>query len=164
MNPTSWWHLAAEKTFYCVVLYALGQMVHILVVKIPSLRKQAAANNAPFTGRMFWSTEWDKVVLAALLPVIGLIVMSAMYQQGWVKTFLPAAEITFLFGGFSGSSLILSKFGKMNPFLNSVADKQTNLLQEIAPGTANVAAAQAKADLNVKGTGDTTGIANPQKS
>lgn len=109
--------------FNCAVAALIGQLIHIFVVKIPSLQTRFRKAKVPFSVKEFFKAEWVTMV-GNLFAIIGLL-WTLDETLNIRPEILVAIKWLFLFVGFTGSSIVLSVFSKTGKYLNNIIDLKT---------------------------------------
>lgn len=86
-----------------VAMFMLGQAIHLLAVKIPSLRKKSATNNHTFSWADWWKEDWNLVLAATGLGTAILVGLDEF--MGWHQWIADNIKWTFWAIGFMGNSI-----------------------------------------------------------
>lgn len=109
----------------CALAGLLGIAFHLFAVKLPEIKKNSQAANHPLTKWEILKMESDNIIAS----VLGLLVILFIFSE--VINYKPAivnwARTLFATIGFSGSTLVLSFFGKAEKAIRQVVDKKTNI-------------------------------------
>lgn len=117
-------------------MFFAGQFLHILVVKIPSLRKRSKDANKKFSLKEWLSEDWNLIVATNIVGVMALIGLDELLA--WKPEIQNAVKWFFAGIGAFGNSLILQRFSKYEQILSSVTDIKTNITDKLIGPTQSV--------------------------
>lgn len=124
----------ADYAWSCV-MFLLGQILHLMWVKIPSIKKKAAANNKKFLFDEWLAEDWNLI--------IGLNVFAMMLFIGLDQILHFKPEIIdyvrwfFAFIGSTGSSIAM-RYSKYDGNLLKMLDIKSNIAGAIIGETQSV--------------------------
>lgn len=107
------------------VMYFIGMLVHLLAVKIPSVKKRDEAANIKFSFREYVKQEWPVLVANVFLGA-GLIIGFDEIAN-WKPEVMSFAKWLFAALGAVGSSTIMAKFSSYEKKVLSIIDVKTNI-------------------------------------
>lgn len=125
-------------------MFFAGQLLHLMVVKIPSLRKRSREANKKFSIKEWLAEDWNLIVATNVLGVMFLIGLDELLK--WKPEIQNVVKWFFAGIGAFGNSLILQKFSKYEQLLGAVVDIKSNITDKLLGPTENVD------ELIVKGT------------
>lgn len=109
----------------CVAMYIFGQVLHVLLVKVPAARQRSIIANETFTFGKYWKSDWHLIVAN---QVFGAMLIIGLDQiANWKPFILEYLKWFFAGLGYVGSSAILAKFSKYEKTLQNVIDIKTNI-------------------------------------
>lgn len=117
-------------------MFFAGQLLHLLVVKIPSLRNKTRQANKKFSLKDWFAEDWNLI--------IGLNILGSMFLIGldevlaWKPEIQNVVKWFFAAVGAFGNSIVLQKFSKYEHVLGSVLDIKANIADKVIGPTADV--------------------------
>lgn len=117
-------------------MFFAGQLLHLLVVKIPSLRIKTRQANKKFSLKDWFIEDWNLI--------IGLNILGSMFLMGldevlaWKPEIQNVVKWFFAAVGAFGNSIVLQKFSKYEHVLGSVLDIKANIADKVVGPTADV--------------------------
>lgn len=132
----------------CAGMYFIGQILHFLVVKLPSVRNTAQAANKPFSLGEYFRYDWNMHIANF---AFGLALLLGADQVIQVKpAILNIIKWLFIFMGIGGSSIALGLYSAYKNHVLRIIDVKTNVSDSIAPISNDQAAAIGKATKNAE--------------
>lgn len=123
-------------------MYLIGQALHLLLIKIPELKKLSGANNYTFTFSGWWKSDWNIIIGSALL---GPSLLIGFDQITNFKPILKEFDLwMFWLVGVLGSAISM-RFSKYAEVAMSFLSVKANISDAITGKT------ESKADLIEKG-------------
>lgn len=109
----------------CVIMFVLGQALHLFLVKVPAIKERCRVANKPFSWNEWWGCDWNIIIgtqVAGALVIFGLdeIVNWKPEVLSYVKWFFAAV-------GAFGSTVAMSKMSQFEKGLNKVVDIKTDI-------------------------------------
>lgn len=135
--------------FQYVFMFLGGQILHLLVVKIPSLRKRARQANKKFSIKDWLTEDWNLIIALNVLGSMFLIGLDEVLA--WKPEIQNVVKWFFAAVGAFGNSIVLQKFSKYEHTLGSIFDIKSNISDKFTGPTAGLQ------DLIEKGT-EATGV------
>lgn len=121
----------------CIAMFILGQVLHLMWIKIPSMKAKARAANKAYYFKEFWSCDWNviigtQVLLASLLFGLGELLV-------WKPDIINHIKWTFWTVGAFASSVGMAKFSQYEKSLMQTLDIKSNIADHFTGGTTTVA-------------------------
>lgn len=110
---------------------AIGILIQIFVVKIPSLKNRSEAANHPFSVIDYFKKDW--------VTILGSFLGVLMFLVGWDQivglhdSLTKYSKWVFGFVGYTGSSMIQSAFGVTGKLIKQIVDVKTNIADGVVP-------------------------------
>lgn len=120
----------------CIEMFIGAQILDLLLIQVPKLRRNAAAANKPFKFKEWWSCDWN-LILAG--PVF-MIVVTIGYEEliGFNPAFSKYARWIYAgIGGF-GSSILMENWGKYGKNITQLFSLKSNISDVVTGGTTTV--------------------------
>lgn len=128
MNTITNWLLVQ-----CILMFICGQTVHLLLVKMPAIKKRAGAVNKKFLFAEWWSEDWN-IILGT--QVIGIMIVLGLNELlNWKPEVLEYVKWFFGAVGAFGSTVAMSKYSQYEKMITGVMDVKANLSDAITGGT-----------------------------
>lgn len=117
--------MTTQTYIECAVAGVLGAAFHLFAIKVPAAQSRAKSANISITLGKIINTELTGIItnllaIAILLLIAGEGLNFKPELQTWIVTI-------FAFCGFTGSTLLLALFGKINGQINKVVDIKTDM-------------------------------------
>ncbi|MHA4844405.1 hypothetical protein ACX0G7_09585 [Flavitalea antarctica] len=109
----------------CVLMYVIGQALHLFVLKIPSVKKRDAAANIKFSFKEYWKEEWNIIVGNQIFGLALIVGLNELLH--WKPEILNAVKWFFAAVGAIGSATIMAKFSTYEKKVLSIVDVKTNI-------------------------------------
>lgn len=103
----------------------LGLLIHVFLVKIPSIQERAIKANTEIKLGEFFSKDWPAIFGSFLVVLVYIFVVDEI--QSYSSTLMAFKKILGVFIGYCGSSIILRIFGKTEKMVLSIIDKKTDI-------------------------------------
>ena len=121
--------LDSKLYLYCLLMGILGILFHLIAIKLPNAKARALAANLPYSLKSYLKEDC-LAVLASCLTVV-ICVMALDEVVGYNPSLIRFVKFLFVFVGYTGSSILISVFGKFDKAVQSVVDRKTNELDSI---------------------------------
>lgn len=119
---------------YCA-MFLLGQALHLLIVKIPSLKKKDSINNSKFSLKEWWKEDWNLILATNVLGTMALVGLDQLI--GWRPEIENVVKWFFAGIGAFGSSIAM-KYSKYESVLLAYLDIKANITDHTVGHTENV--------------------------
>lgn len=113
-----------ETYLFCFACGIIGVLLHIFALKIPSAKERSKTANLPFSIKSYLSDDYPAII-ASIITVIGCV-MVVDEIIGYNPSFMRFIKFGFIFIGYTGSSILISAFGKFDKGINAVVDVKTD--------------------------------------
>lgn len=120
----------------CIIMFILGQGVHLFFIKIPALKKRSTAANKLFVFKDWWSCDWNIIIGTQLFG--ALIVFGLNELVDWKPEILTYVRWFFAGIGAFGSTVAMSLLSKYDKTLIQVLDIKSNIADTVTGGTTSV--------------------------
>lgn len=113
----------------CVIMFILGQALHVFLIKVPAVKERCRAANKPFSWGEWWGCDWNIIIATAIIG--AMLILGLDQLLNWKPAIL--AYVKWFFGGFGafGSTIALSKFSQFEKSLVKVIDLKSNIADGI---------------------------------
>jgi hypothetical protein len=112
----------------CVLMFLLGQAVHIFLIKVPAVKERARAANKKFSWAEWWGCDWN-VIIGTL--IIGLLITLGLDEiLKWKPVIWDYVKWFYAGIGAFGSTIALAKFSQFEKGLTALIDVKTNIADE----------------------------------
>lgn len=108
----------------CVLMFILGQAVHLFLVKVPAVKERCRVANKPFTWGEWWNCDWNVIIGTQIIG--GLIILGLDEIVTWKPDVLTYVKWFFAGMGAFGSTIAMAKFSQFEKSLNTVIDIKTD--------------------------------------
>lgn len=114
-----------------IYLYAgvLGILLHILAVKIPSIKAKSKVANLQFKLKDYLNDDWP-AMLASLVSV-GIMIVGLNELLQLRPELTRYVRWLFIFVGFTGSSIIQAGLSVANQKIMKIIDYKTNVADNL---------------------------------
>lgn len=120
----------------CAAMSVLGQLAHLFLIKIPSIKNRARAANKAFIFREWWNSDWN-VVLGTQVLILMLILGLKEFLT-WKPGVIDYVRWFFgLFGAF-GSTVAMAKGSSFEKNLTGLIDVKSNVADAVTGGTSTI--------------------------
>lgn len=107
--------------FICGVL---GEIFH-LVTKAQSIKESSKVANVSFNYNQFINDEIFAIVSTLVTLVIAIVIIDEfLVYEPKVEPYL---KVSFIFLGYTGSSILVNALGKAQTRVNAIIDEKTNI-------------------------------------
>lgn len=103
----------------------LGQILHIIAVKLPAVKKRALAANMGFDPAQYFKDDWLAIAASAVTILICVFIFDEI--TGAYPSVVKWAKFLFIFVGYTGSSILLNALSKTEKKIQNVVDIKTNI-------------------------------------
>lgn len=112
----------------CIIFFFCGQLLHLFWLKIPALKKRAAAAKRPFSLKEYYKADWH--IMAGTQIAGAMLILGIDELTHWKPEILDAVK--FFFGGFGafGSSVMMNKLSVYEKRLLSVIDIKSGVADD----------------------------------
>lgn len=117
-------------------MFFLGQLLHLLLVKIPGLRGRARAANKEFVFTDWWKEDWNIIIATNIIGVMALIGLDELL--GWKPEIQNVIKWFFAGVGMGGSTIVMKYGSKYEKILMSVLDIKSNIADNVVGHTDSV--------------------------
>lgn len=117
-------------------MFFLGQVVHLLMVKMPGLRQRARAANKKFSFKDWWYEDWNVIVATNVIGVMLLIGLDEVLQ--WKPEIQSVVRWFFAAVGMAGSTVVMKYASKYETVLMAVLDIKSNIADQFIGKTESV--------------------------
>lgn len=112
-----------------VLMFLLGQALHLFWIKIPAVKKRANAANHKFSWAEYWREDWHLIIGT---NVFGIMLIAGLDQLlNWKPAILEYVKWFFGGVGVFASTVILGKLSQYEKMLTKVIDIKTNIADDI---------------------------------
>lgn len=113
--------LYAQVFFACII----GQVFHLLAVKIPSVKERARVANMSFSVWEYLKDDFTSIASS----VVGIIAYTYSLREivGYKPDILSYITVLSIAVGFMGSSLFIALLGRASKVINQVVDVKTDI-------------------------------------
>jgi len=103
----------------------LGQLFHVLVIKLPALKKRATDANTTFNPAQYFKDDW----LALTASLVTILICIFLFDEitGAYPSIVKYAKFFFIFVGYTGSSVLLGALSRADKKIQKVVDTKTNI-------------------------------------
>jgi len=103
----------------------LGQLLHVLVLKLPAVKKRAENANMQFNALQYFKDDW----LGLSASIISILICIFVFDEitGAYPSIVKYAKFFFIFVGYTGSSFLLGIFSRAEKKIQTVVDVKTNI-------------------------------------
>lgn len=139
--------MTSTQLLLCIAMSIGGQLLDLLLIQIPDLRKTAKAANKPFTLKEWWQRDWN-VILATQVIII-------MVTIGWdeIVGWKPGADnyMKWIYAGVGGfgSSIAMAKWGNYKRTTTELFSLKSNISDAVTGGTTTVHETIVKGEMAV---------------
>lgn len=112
----------------CIAMGVLGIIAHLLLFKIPAERKRAKAANVPFDLIIYISN--DIYAIAGAFVTLAMVIIGIDEIVGYKPAVMGFIKWFFGFVGYTGSSVMVSLFGKFGNKVQQIVDVKTDIADE----------------------------------
>lgn len=132
--------------WFCVAMFVLGQLAHLFLVKIPSVKIRCRAANKTFIFKEWWACDWNIIIGT---QVIGALVILGLDELiSWKPDVLDYVKWFFAGVGAFGSTIAMAKASQFEKGLTGLIDIKSNVSDSVTGGTNTVKDTILKADQN----------------
>lgn len=117
--------MTLQTYIWCFVAGLLGILFHLFAVKIPAVKNQAKVANLPFSLKDYITDDLAGIVSSVLTVLVFLVVLDEVVA--FRPSVLPWLKGSFIFVGFTGSSLLIALLGKATGKINEVVNIKTDV-------------------------------------
>jgi len=105
-------HVSTGKIAMCILMFVLGQALHLFWIKIPALRERAKLANKSFSMKEYFCYDWNVI---AGMQIVGIVCIIGLGSALKLRPALTEyVEWVFFFIAFSGSAAVLAKLSKFD--------------------------------------------------
>jgi hypothetical protein len=119
-----------EFTSYFVA-GALGILLQVFAVKIPSLRAKFKAGNKLFNFKNYLEDDWYTIL--ASIVTVGILIICLDELLGLRPELEKYIKWLFVFVGFTGSSVMQAILSVTNKKIMGIIDVKTNIADGVEP-------------------------------
>lgn len=117
-----------EAILMCLILTGLGQVAHLGMVKIPSMKEKGIAANHAFSFKEWWSDDWTRIIgVFAFAVGLEIVIEKLSGEKPQWDIWKYAA---YLFWGFMLSSIVQKKYSVYEKKVTKIIDRKTNIADE----------------------------------
>jgi len=117
--------LKLELYAWCFVAGLLGILFHIVAIKIPSMKKRAKVANEPFDFRVYLKD--DAAAIAASVVTVLILLVTLDEVLNFKPAIQPYLKASFIFVGYTGSSILIAILGTAQAKIDKVVDTKTDI-------------------------------------
>lgn len=121
----------------CVLMFIFGQCVHLLLVKMPALKKRVRAVNKKFLFREWWDEDWNIIIGTQFIGAMVIIGLNEIVA--WKPEILEYVRWFFAAVGAFGSTIAMSKYSQYEKTITGLMDIKSNISDTVTGGTTTVA-------------------------
>jgi len=109
----------------CFIGGVIGILCHVLLLKLPAMKKRAENANTDFKVSEYLKNDWLTIAGSFITVFVAIFVLDELLAMKpsvakWVKFF-------FVFVGYTGSSILQGIFSKTETQIQKVIDVKTNI-------------------------------------
>lgn len=119
-----------ESILMCVLLTGLGQLSHLGMVKIPSMKQKGVAANHPFSFKQWFSDDWT-YLLSVFTFSIGVEIIIDNFA-GAKPNYDLYKWAAYFFWGFMLSSIVQKKYSVYEKKVETLIDVKTNIADMVS--------------------------------
>jgi hypothetical protein len=109
----------------CIAMFQCGQLVHLLLIKIPAVKKRTNAVNKAFLFIEWWKCDWNIIIAT---QVIGIAIIIGLDQiLHWKPEIMDYVKWFFFFMGAFGSTVAMAKFSQYEKSITGLSDIKSNI-------------------------------------
>ncbi len=152
--------LTLQLYLQCGAMFIGGQILALMFITVPDLRKKSRLANKEFSLNVWWTSDWNIIIGT---QVIGIMLFIGLDQLiSWKPWILPQIKWIVAGLGAFGTPIIQAKFSPFAKGLSSLLDIKSNAA-DILLGKSNTAAQVASKYEEVTGNSksDITSPPNP---
>lgn len=123
--------MTALNYIQCILMGLLGIAAHLLLFKIPAERKRAKAANVKFDFLVYMSNDIYAIMGAFVTLTMCIIGIDEII--GYKPSVLGFVKWFFGFVGYTGSSVMVSLFGKFGDKVQGIVNVKTDIADEKQP-------------------------------
>ena len=117
-------------------MFILGQAAHLMLVKIPAIKKRSKAVNKVFYLKDWWNADWNVIVGT---QIIGAMLILGLDQiVTWRPGVLDYVKWFFAGMGAFGSTIAMAKASQFEKSLTGLMDVKANVSDAMTGGTTTV--------------------------
>lgn len=117
--------MTSKLYWTCVAMFILGQLLTLMLMTIPKLRKLSRQANKEFSLKIWWQTDWNLVIAT---QVIGALVILGLDQiLNWKPDILFYVKWFFAALGAFGTTVATNYWSKFENGLNKLMDIKSNV-------------------------------------
>ena len=128
--------MTRDVLMQCLLMSIGAQLLDLLLIQIPQLRKKAAAANKPFSLKEWWNSDWN--IILATQVIIIIVTIGYRELVGFSDVFSKYARWIYAgIGGF-GSSIAMANWSSYNKLLTKLFSVKSNIADVMTGGTTTV--------------------------
>jgi hypothetical protein len=125
-----------QMYFFCVLMFILGQALHLFLIKLPSVRERCRAANKPFTMASWWSCDWSIVIGTFVIGCLLIVGLDEIVK--WKPGVMDYVKWFFAGMGAFGSTIAMAKMSQFEKSLTDLINIKSNVSDAMTGGTITV--------------------------
>jgi len=117
----------------CVLMFIFGQCVHLLLVKMPAIKKRVRAVNKKFLFKEWWNEDWNIIIGTQFIGAMFIIGLDQFLN--WKPEVLEYTKWFFAAVGAFGSTIAMSKYSQYEKTVTALVDIKSNTFDTLAGPT-----------------------------
>jgi hypothetical protein len=122
--------------FQCILMFICGQVVHLLLVKMPAIKKRARSVNKKFYFKEWWNEDWNIIIGTQFIGAMFIIGLDQFLN--WKPDVLEYIKWFFAAVGAFGSTVAMSRFSHYEKMITGLTDIKSNIADAMTGGTTTV--------------------------